>query len=109
MGTLGSCDNGWIQIEVCSDNLKNNIYFQQMYNELIELISFLCKIFNLNPREKTVILDHAEAFSLGMANNETGISDWLNNFNKNMENIRNDVIKNLGYSDITNIIETKRF
>ena len=81
-GTLGSCNDGWIQIEICSDDMNHQDYFNYVYNELIELISYLCKAFNLNPRGDKVILDHAKAFSLGLANNESNISTWFNKFGK---------------------------
>ena len=49
-GTLGSCNDGWIQIEICSDDMNHQDYFNYVYNELIELISYLCKAFNLRLR-----------------------------------------------------------
>lgn len=106
MGTLGSCNTNYLQIEICSDNLKSETYFNLIYNELIELVSYLCKTFNLNPRGENVILDHAKAFSLGLANNGNDISDWLNNFNKNLDNVIADVAKNLGYSEITTVTKS---
>lgn len=104
-GTLGSCNDGWIQIEICSDDMSHQDYFNYVYNELIELISYLCKAFNLNPRGDKVILDHAKAFSLGLANNESNISTWFNKFGKTLDNIIQDTAKNLGYSEISNTIK----
>lgn len=105
-GTLGSCNDGWIQIEICSDDMNHENYFNNVYQELIELISYLCKVFNLNPRGDRVILDHSKAFSLGFANNEINISNWFNKFGKTLDDIIKDTAKNLGYSDITNVTES---
>ena len=100
VGRKGSCDNGWIQIELCEDNLKDEKYFQEVYSEMIKNIVFLCKKFNLNPIGKTknnipILLCHAEAHSLGYATNHGDILHWLKNFNKTMEDIRQDVFNNL--------------
>lgn len=103
-GTLGSCNDGWIQIEICSDGMEHQDYFNGVYQELIELVSYLCKVFNLNPKGDKVILDHAKAFSLGYANNGTDISKWLNKYGKTLDDIIKEVAKILGYADTTNVI-----
>ena len=35
-GKYGSCNNGFIQFEICEDNLKDEAYFNQAYKEACE-------------------------------------------------------------------------
>jgi hypothetical protein len=42
-GKNGSCNNGWIQFEICEDNLNDVNYFNKVYKEACLLTAFLCK------------------------------------------------------------------
>ena len=98
-GNNGSCNNGWIQFEICEDNLQNSEYFSLIYNEAIELCAYLCKLYNFDPngynivngKQIPVITCHSEAHSLGMAHNHGDIMHWFPKYGKNMETIRNDI------------------
>jgi hypothetical protein len=100
-GVNGSCNNGWIQFEICEDGLNDPNYFEQVYTEACELTAYLCKLYNLNPhgiavvngKEVPVITCHADAYSLGMGNNHTDINHWFPKYNKNMATVRDDVAK----------------
>jgi hypothetical protein len=35
-GSVGSCNDGWIQFEICEDNLANKEYFEAVYEEACE-------------------------------------------------------------------------
>ena len=40
-GPKGSCNNGWIQFEICEDNLNDPVYFDKVYREAVELTAYL--------------------------------------------------------------------
>jgi hypothetical protein len=100
-GSKGSCNNGWIQFEICEDDLSNEEYFNKIYKEGCEITAYLCKMYNLNPKGtvKTngvnipVILDHATAYKLGFGSNHGDIQHWFKKYGKTMDNVRNDVAK----------------
>jgi hypothetical protein len=48
-GSRGSCNNGWIQFEICEDDLNSLDYFNKIYQEACELTAYLCTIYGLNP------------------------------------------------------------
>jgi hypothetical protein len=98
-GAKGSCNSGWIQFEICEDNLKNKEYFEAVYREAVEITAFLCKKYNLNPHGTVkhngvnvpVILCHADSYKLGLGNNHGDVLHWFKNFGKTMDDVRNDV------------------
>jgi hypothetical protein len=49
-GLKGSCNNGWIQIAICEDELQSKDYFELAYKEACELSAYLCELFNINPK-----------------------------------------------------------
>ena len=51
----GSCNNGWIQFEICEDGLNDATYFAKVYQEACELTAYLCKMFGINP---TTLKEH---------------------------------------------------
>ena len=100
-GKNGSCNNGWIQFEICEDDLNNIDYFNAVYKEACLLTAFLCKKFNLNPKGTVihngvsvpVILCHQDSYKLGLGNNHSDIYHWFKKYNKTMNDVRNDVAK----------------
>lgn len=98
-GPKGSCNNGWIQFEICEDNLNNPTYFNQVYNEAIQLTAYLCKKYHLNPKGITtlngvkvpVILCHADSNKLGLGSAHGDVLHWFPKYGKSMETVRNDV------------------
>ena len=100
-GSIGSCNDGWIQFEICEDNLANKTYFNQVYQEACELTAYLCKLFDLNPfgtvkyRGITipVILCHADSHKLGFGSNHGDVLHWFNKHGKTMDDVRSDVAK----------------
>ena len=98
-GVNGSCDQGWIQIIVCEDDLTNENYFKALYNELTTTITQLCRDFDLHPFEMhngiPQILSHCEAYSYGMAVPHYDIDNWFPRFGKTMHSLRKDVAINL--------------
>lgn len=94
-----SLNQGWIQFEICEDNLRDPVYFGQVYREAVHLTAYLCKVFNLDPcgqvlyhgREVPVITCHSESFNLGFGSNHGDVMHWFPRFGKSMETVRQDV------------------
>lgn len=100
-GSNGSCNDGWIQFEICEDGLNNKDYFEKVYKEACELTAYLCKKFNFNPKGTVkkngisipVILCHQDAARLGFASNHGDVLHWFPKFGKDMDDFRDDVAK----------------
>ena len=98
-GSKGSCNNGWIQFEICEDNLSNADYFNKIYEEACQITAYLCKMYNINPLGTTTlngvtvptILCHADSASLGLGSNHADVNHWFPKFGKSMETARTDV------------------
>ena len=98
-GCGGGCNNGWIQFEICEDDLTDQNYFNAAYIEACELTAYLCKMYNINPKGsvtyngKTVptILCHYDSYKLGLGSSHYDVYNWFNKFNKTMQNVRDDV------------------
>ena len=100
-GPKGSCNNGWIQFEICEDGLKDKTYFEAVYKEACELTAYLCDMFNIDPKgtvtvngvKVPTILCHADSHNLGFGSNHGDVLHWFPKFGKNMTDVRNDVAK----------------
>ena len=87
--------------------MQDKQYFNKVYQEGIELTAFLCKKFNINPKNYVkinginipTILCHAEANKLGFASNHADVLHWFKIYGKTMEDVRNDVEKLLREDD----------
>lgn len=98
-GKNGSCNNSWIQFEICEDDLTDKDYFNAVYKEAIELTAYLCKLYNFDPKgtviynniEVPVILCHQDSYRLGLGSNHKDVYHWFNKYGKTMEDVRNDV------------------
>jgi hypothetical protein len=98
-GSKGSCNNGWIQFEICEDSLNDKTYFDKIYKEACEITAYLCKLYNLNPYGTVqmngvnipVILCHAESYKLGFGSNHADVLHWFKKYGKTMDDVRNDV------------------
>lgn len=98
-GKKGSCNNGWIQFEICEDGLNDPAYFEKVYREAVELTAYLCGLYDLDPlgtvsyNGVTVphILCHQDSYRLGLGSGHADVLHWLPKFGKSMEDVRNDV------------------
>lgn len=98
-GPKGSCNNGWIQFEICEDGLNDKNYFTQIYEETIQLVAFLCRKFNIDPKGRVnynglnvpTILCHADSYTYGLGNNHGDVNHWFPKFGKSMDTVREDV------------------
>ena len=100
-GSAGSCNDGWIQFEICEDSLTDQNYFNAVYQEACELTAYLCKMYKLNPKgivnfknkNVPVILCHQDSARLGLGSNHADVLHWLPKFGKSMDTVREDVYK----------------
>lgn len=100
-GSKGSCNNGWIQFEICEDGLSDKDYFNKVYKEACEITAYLCKMFNIDPNgtvtlngvKVPTILCHADSHSLGLGSNHGDVNHWFPKFGKSMKTAREDVAK----------------
>ena len=100
-GSKGSCNNGWIQFEICEDGLQNKAYFEEVYKEACELTAYMCKMFNLDPQGTVkngsvtvpVIICHADSNKLGLGSNHGDVLHWFKKYGKTMQDVRDDVWK----------------
>ena len=100
-GNNGSCNNGWIQFEICEDGLSDKTYFNAVYKEACELTAYLCKLYDLDPKgtakynslKVPVILCHADSYKLGLGSNHGDVLHWFRKHGKTMDDVRNDVAK----------------
>lgn len=114
-GRYGSCNEGWIQFEICEDNLNNPAYFEACYKEACELTAYLCKKFNINPLGTTTlngkqiptILCHADSCSYGVGSNHADVLHWFPKYGKNMATARADVAALLENEDDENMTSEK--
>lgn len=98
-GNKGSCNNGWIQFEICEDNLTSEEYFRAAYEEACQLTAYLCRKFNLDPLGTVeycgvtvpVILDHATSHKLQLGGNHGDVGHWFPKYGKSIETVREDV------------------
>lgn len=100
-GNKGSCNNGWIQFEICEDKLTDPVYFYAVYKEACEITAYLCKMYNINPHGTVLlngvkvptILCHIDSYNLGLGNGHSDVMHWFPKFGKSMETARDDVAK----------------
>lgn len=92
-GSKGSYNDGYIQFEICEDDLKSKSYFDKVYKEAVEFCVHLCKLY---PSISTSnIVCHCEAHDRGYASNHGDVMHWFPKFGKSMDTFRSDVKKQL--------------
>ena len=92
----GSANNSYIGFEMCEDGLTDSNYFNKVYKEAVELTAYLCKLYNLNPLGKNVIICHQDGYKLGIASNHGDVYTWFNKHGKTMDDVRRDVKNAMG-------------
>lgn len=106
-----SCNDGWIQFEICEDNLSSKAYFDKVYKEGCELTAYLCKLYDLDPmamttyngKEIPVVLCHKDANTYKMGSAHGDVMHWFKKYNKTMDDVRKDVAKLMGVSVSTTV------
>ena len=112
-GKKGSCNNGWIQFEICEDDLKNQDYFNLIYKEACELTAYLCKIFSIDPKgfvtvsgvKIPTILCHQDSYNLGFGSDHSDVIHWFSKYKKTMDDVRKDVAAIMNSEQV--VVETK--
>lgn len=100
-GGRGSCNNGWVQFEICEDALDDADYFNAVYKEACEFTAYICREYNINPLGTVpyagmyvpTILCHQDSFKLGLGTNHGDVYNWFNRFGKTMDDVREDVAR----------------
>jgi len=106
-GKKGSCNDGFIQFEICEDNLADASYFKKVYQEACEITAYLCELYEINPYGYTMlnevkvpnILCHADSHALGLGTNHGDVYHWFKKHGKTMDSVRSDVAKLMGLPD----------
>lgn len=106
-GKNGSCNNGWIQFEICEDGLTDPVYFKNVYKEACEITAYLCKMFGIDPNgcvtmngvKVPTILCHEDSNKLGFGNNHGDVNHWFPKHGKSMSTVRADVAELLKGSE----------
>lgn len=90
LGTSGkSANSSYISFEICEDTLANETYFKTCYKEAVELCTYLCQKYDLDP--VTQIYCHSELYEMGIASNHADIMHWFKRYHKTMDDFRKDV------------------
>ena len=98
-GSKGSCNNGWIQFEICEDGLTDADYFSKVYREACEITAYLCQIYGIDPHGTVTvngvkiptILCHNDSYQLGFGSGHADVTHWFPKFGKSMATARDDV------------------
>lgn len=106
-GSKGSCNNGWMQFEICEDSLNDKTYFEAVYKEACELTAYYCSMYNLNPLGTVtmngvtvpVILDHKTSCDLGLGSNHGDVQHWFKKYGKTLDDVRKDVAALMGVKE----------
>ena len=99
-GSKGSCNDGWIQFEICEDAKNDKEYAQKAWDEAIKCTAWLCETYNIDPMGKTTlngitvptILCHWDSYLLKLGSGHDDIYDWFPKIlGKNMDDVRKEV------------------
>ena len=85
----GSANNTHIGFEICEDGLSDADYFAKVYNEAIELSTYLCYTYSINPL--TGIICHSEGYTKGIASGHADVMHWFPKHGKSMDTFRAEV------------------
>ena len=98
-GSKGTCNDNWIQFEICEDALTDKTYFEKVYKEACEITAYLCKLYNIDPNgtvthngvKVPTILCHQDAYKLGLGSDHSDVYNWFKKHSKTMDDARKDV------------------
>ena len=98
-GAKGSCNNSWIQFEICEDGLTDAAYFNEVYREACEITAYLCRLYHIDPNgtvnyngiKVPTILCHQDSYRFGLGSNHGDVLHWFPKFGKSMVTAREDV------------------
>ena len=99
----GDANNTHISFEICEDDLTNQNYFDSVYDTALELCTYLCKIYKIEPKN---VICHSEGYNSGIASNHADVMHWFPKHGKSMDTFRSDLQKKLSQED-DNMTETE--
>lgn len=115
-GKKGSCNDGWVQIELCEDGLNNKDYFNKTYKEACELTAYLCKLYSIDPKGHVLhkgitvptILCHQDSYKLELGSNHKDVYHWFNKYSKDMATVRNDVADLINEANVKKLYRIRK-
>lgn len=110
-GLKYSCNEAWIQFEICDDFYESEEYFNQVYEEAIQITAYLCKKYDIDPlgsvefhgKVVPTILDHRTSYKLGVGGNHGDVRKWFSKYGKYAEG--NDGMQ-IVRQDVANLLAT---
>lgn len=95
-GSFNYNPHGYIQVEICEDDLTSKEYFEDIWQVAVEFTATQCKSYKWNPLGKSLngyprITSHIEANKLGFASQHIDPEHWFKKFGKSMDDFRKDV------------------
>lgn len=87
-GSYNYNPHGYLQFEICEDNLKNPIYYKEAFKAAEDICVELCQMFGWTERN---ITSHYEAARLGYASNHGDPLHWMKLYGENMNTFRTRV------------------
>ena len=98
-GAKGTCNDHWIQFEICEDALTDKTYFDKIFEEGCQLTAYLCKMYGIDPYgtvtfnsvKVPTILDHTGAHGLKLGSDHGDIQYWFKKYGKTMASVRSRV------------------
>jgi LysM repeat protein len=92
----GKANDTHIGFEICEPkNLMDKAYFETVYANAVELCAMLVKMYGIAVEN---IIDHAQAYRMGIGSNHADVGHWFPKHGKNMDIFRADVRKALAES-----------
>lgn len=86
---------GYIGFEICEDALSDPAYLTKVYREAVELVAYLCRMYNLDPLKDGVVICHSEGYARGIASNHGDVMHWWPRHGMSMDTFRADVAAEL--------------
>lgn len=101
-GQKGSFNSNppYIQLEICEDCLKDNDYYNAVFDLAAQYCAYLCQRFGLDIRK---IISHKEAYEMGYGSNYGDPEHWMNVYGESMGDFRRRVACLLNISDKTDM------
>lgn len=106
----GSANSTHIGFEICEpggfryeggskmvgyDAVEQQPYFNAIWKNSVELCAYLCRMFSLDPLEDGVIITHSEGYERGIASNHGDVMHWFPKHNRDMDDFRQAVKKQM--------------
>ena len=90
-GPRGSANQmGFVQFEICEDDLSNKAYFDEVYNLGVQLTAHIVKTYGIEVNAATII-DHSGGYKMGIASNHSDVMHWFKRYGKTMDSVIRDV------------------